>query len=71
MDYNESVFCILNVSSQSFLFVTFDATPEVRAVPAAFREIFPSSFPSKVNKGFVVQVRDKNGVDLGLSYLDH
>lgn len=70
MEYNESVFCILNVSSQSFLFVTFDATPEVRAVPAAFREIFSASFPGKVNKGFAVQVRDKNGVDLGLSYLD-
>lgn len=70
MYYNESVFCILNVSSESFLFITFDATPEVRAVPAVSREIMPPPFSGITTKGFAVQVRDKNGVDLGLNYLD-
>lgn len=69
--YNGSVFCTLYMESGSTAIthvVTFDASPEIRAVPAIFGRLYSSGAPMPL-KGFAIQVRDKNGTPPGWDHI--
>ncbi|WP_157768740.1 hypothetical protein [Paracidovorax avenae] len=71
LEYNGTILCTLYVfgsGSTTFQAVSFDATSEIRGVPAMSRTVDKPDL-YRWRRGFAMQIRDKNGTPVGLGQL--